>query len=100
MKVWDRGASIFLRSEDMKRSTVKKVKPILHSRTVGIDLGDRFSHYCVLDKDGTVIEKGRFKTTQNGVASHFEGLPRMRAAMETGTHSAWVSQLLTTSGTK
>jgi len=31
--------------------------------TVGIDLGDRFSHFCALDADGTVIAEGRVATT-------------------------------------
>ncbi len=26
--------------------------------TIGIDLGDRYSHYCVLDKGGEVLEEG------------------------------------------
>jgi len=74
---------------------MKKVKPVMHSNTVGIDLGDKFSHYCLLGKDGELIEEGRFKTTRGGLAAHFEGLPKIRVALETGTHSAWISQLLT-----
>ena len=64
-------------------------------KTVGIDLGDKFSHYCVLAEGGDVVEEGRIKTTPDGFTSHFQGLPKMRIALETGTHSAWVSQLLT-----
>ncbi len=32
--------------------------------TIGIDLGDRYSHYCVLDKDGEVLEEGRLSTNR------------------------------------
>jgi transposase len=78
----------------MKRSVLKKVNPMVHSQTVGIDLGDKFSHYCLLGKDGELLEEGRFRTTRDGLGSHFEGLPKMRVAIETGIHSAWVSQLL------
>lgn len=78
----------------MKRSVMKKVSPSGHSRTIGIDLGDKFSHYCLLENEGELIEEGRFRTTREGVRSHFENLPKMRVALETGTHSAWVSQLL------
>ena len=74
---------------------MKKASPALPSRIVGIDLGDQFSHYCLLGQDGELIEDGRFRTTREGLASHFEGLASMRVALETGTHSAWVSQLLT-----
>ncbi len=28
--------------------------------TVGVDLGDRFSRYCALNRDGEVIEEGRW----------------------------------------
>jgi transposase len=68
------------------------------SRTVGLDLGDKFSHYCVLAESGDVVEEGRIKTTCEGFTSHFQGVPRMRIALETGIHSAWVSQLLTSFG--
>jgi transposase len=79
----------------VKRS--KKLEAALATgcKTVGIDLGDKFSHYCVLADDGDVVEEGRIKTTPDGLTSHFQGLPKMRIALETGTHSAWVSQLLT-----
>jgi hypothetical protein len=30
--------------------------------TVGLDLGDRFSHYCMLNGDGDAIETGRIQT--------------------------------------
>jgi transposase len=63
-------------------------------RTVGVDLGDRFSHYCVLNRDGEVIEEGRVRTNEEAFRRHWEGEPRQRIAMETGTHSPWVYRLL------
>jgi transposase len=65
-----------------------------NGKTVGIDLGDKFSHYCVLDPEGRAVEEGRLRTARQGFSAHFEGVPRMRIAIETGGHSAWVSQLL------
>lgn len=70
-----------------------------HSRprpavTVGIDLGDRFSHYCVLNEYSEVIEEGRMATTRAALEKHFRGEGGQRIAVECGTHSAWVSQLL------
>src|SRR5690242_11701198 len=70
----------------------------LDSKTVGINLDDRLSYYCVVGSDGDLVEEGRVKTTREGFTSHFQGLPGMRIAVETGTHSAWVSQLLTSFG--
>jgi hypothetical protein len=66
--------------------------------TVGIDLGDRFSHYCLLNSDGDVIEEGRMQSTEAALRRHFEGEPQLRIALECGTHSPWVSRLLKTLG--
>jgi transposase len=62
--------------------------------TIGIDLGDVWSHYCTLNEDGEVVDRGRFRTTPSGVEKWFTDLPRARVAMETGTHSIWVSEQL------
>jgi transposase len=62
--------------------------------TIGIDLGDVWSHYCTLNEDGEVVDRGRFRTTLAGVEKWFTDVPRARVAMETGTHSIWVSEQL------
>src|ERR1035437_8465622 len=66
--------------------------------TLGLDLGDRYSHYCLLNGDGAVIEEGRMQSTEAALRRHFEGEPCLRIALECGTHSPWVSRLLTTMG--
>jgi len=63
-------------------------------RTVGLDLGDRFSHYCILNAHGEVIEEGRIATTEKGLRQQFANVPRQRIALECGTHSPWVSRRL------
>ena len=62
--------------------------------TIGIDLGDRKSHICVLDAVGEIVEESRIATTPKAMRARFEGLARTRIAFEVGTHSAWVSELL------
>jgi transposase len=62
--------------------------------TIGIDLGDVWSHYCTLNQDGEVVDRGRFRTTPAGVDKWFTDLPRVRVAMEAGTHSIWISEQL------
>ena len=62
--------------------------------TVGMDLGDRTIHVCVLDEAGTVVERSKVQTTREGIRKRFETPRRMRIAMEVGTHSPWVSRLL------
>ncbi len=73
------------------RETEWKERP---EQTVGVDLGDRFSRYCVLNSDGEVIEEGRVATSKEGFRRQWEGEPRQRIIVETGTHSPWVSRLL------
>ena len=62
--------------------------------TIGIDLGDVRSHYCTLNEEGEVVDRGRFLTTPTGVERWFTDLPPVRNAMEAGIHSIWISQQL------
>lgn len=62
--------------------------------TVGLDLGDRLSHFVVLDGSGRQIDQGRLATTEGVLGGHFSHRAPMRIALETGTHSPWVSRLL------
>jgi transposase len=61
-------------------------------------MGDRFSRYCLLNEEGDVIEEGRTQSTEAALRRHFASEPRMRIALECGTHSPWVSRLLTALG--
>ena len=63
-------------------------------RTIGIDLGDVWSHYCTLNEEGELVDRGRFRTTPTGVERWFTDLPSVRIAMEAGTHSIWVCEQL------
>lgn len=85
------------RSDRTKRSTsgrVVEVSAVGRTWTVGMDLGDRTSHLCVLDEAGIVVERGKVQTTRESFRKRFEGQTRMRIAIEVGTHSPWVSRLL------
>ena len=66
--------------------------------TIGLDLGDRSSWYCVLDEAGEVLLEQRLGTTPKAVREVFGGMPRSRIALETGMHSPWVSRLLSKLG--
>jgi transposase len=66
--------------------------------TIGLDLGDRSSHYCILDEAGNVILEHSLPTTPKGIHQVFSRTPRCRIALETGTHSPWVSRQLTALG--
>src|SRR5260370_38069012 len=53
-----------------------------------------WSHYCTLNEDGEVVDRGRFRTTPSGVEKWFTDLPKARIAMEGGAHPLWVSEQL------
>jgi transposase len=66
--------------------------------TVGLDLGDRNSWYCVLDEAGQIQLEQRVRTTAKALGEDFGTMPRSRIALETGTHSPWISRLLSALG--
>jgi len=66
--------------------------------TIGMDLGDRFTYYCVLDEAGEVLVEQKLPTTKPAIKQVFGRIPRSRVAMETGAHSPWVSRQLTQLG--
>jgi transposase len=81
----------------MKKSS-KSEQPLNISlqpeRTVGLDLGDRYSHYCIVTRHGEWIEEGRIQSTEAALLKQFGNEEPLRIALEAGTHSPWVSRLL------
>ena len=72
--------------------------PMAGSITIGIDLGDKTSRYCVLNPQGEVAKQSSVAMTRKAVAQTFGAMPRSRIALEVGTHSPWVSRLLSSLG--
>lgn len=66
--------------------------------TVGLDLGDRHSHFVILDSEGRIVEEGRVGTNEEALRRKFSSRSPMRIAIETGTHSPWISRQLTEYG--
>jgi transposase len=60
----------------------------------GLDLGDKDSQICICTPEGTIVEQAKVRTTTPGLARRFQSCEPMRIALETGTHSPWVSRLL------
>ncbi len=86
---------------------MKKIRTVARNRneifkepklTIGLDLGDRTSHYCILNEAGEVLLEHSLPTTPKGIQQIFSRIPRSRIALETGTHSPWVSRQLTQLG--
>jgi len=92
-----------LKAQIKRRPAMKKVstRAAAQSRnisqqklTIGLDLGDRNSWYCVLDETGRIQLEQRVRTTAKALQEVFGGMPRSRIALEIGTHSPWISRLL------
>ena len=62
--------------------------------TVGVDVGDKRSWFCILDEEGEIVVKGSLPTTPNGFKKQFELLGPSRIALEVGAHSRWISEQL------
>jgi len=78
-------------------STVARPRKQIFKRqqlTIGIDLGDRFSYYCVLDAAGELMVEQKLPTTKLAMKQVFGRMPSSRVALETGVHSPWVSRQL------
>jgi transposase len=65
---------------------------------IGLDLGDRWSRYCVLDSAGAILEEDRVRSSAESLRERFGSLTSTRIVIETGTHSPWVSRVLEVMG--
>jgi transposase len=67
--------------------------------TAGMDLGDNYSHLCLIDTaNGELIEGSRLRTTPEAMRRRFDSERPLHIAIEVGTHPPWVSRLLTECG--
>lgn len=68
---------------------------------VGIDLGDRENEVCVLDRNGDIVRTTTIDNTAEGINAFFDRFDRPRdvlVAVEAGSHSPWISELLENRG--
>ena len=62
--------------------------------TVGMDMGDKKHDICILDAEGEITKRSGVSNTVIGIRKYFSKLPPCLVAMEAGTHSRWVSNIL------
>lgn len=62
--------------------------------TIGVDLGDRWSRYCIVDTAGTIAQEDRVRTTPEALEECLGKIRSSRIVIEAGVHSPWVSRLL------
>ena len=55
--------------------------------TVGLDVGDRYTHVCVLGSGGEVVRERRVRTTAPALGGALIGLPPARVVLEAGPRS-------------
>jgi Transposase len=66
--------------------------------TVGVDLGDKWSNFCIVGLDGEKLTEGELRTTQEDFAEFFKLMAAARVVMEVGTHSAWARDVVASCG--
>ena len=71
-----------------------ELTPNLDRLTVGVDLGDQWSRYCILGFEGETLSEGQLATREAEVAEFFQALPPARVVMEVGTYSPWVQEVI------
>jgi transposase len=83
----------------------KSTKKTMSSKTmkegvaaVGIDLSDRTGHYYAIDVEGLLIEEGSVMLVAPELQRWAGSMAKTVMAIEAGTHSPWISRLLSACG--
>lgn len=63
------------------------------TKTIGLDLGDRRSSYCLISAGGAILEEAQVPTTKEALMSLFDRLEPCRIVMEACGHVHWISKL-------
>jgi transposase len=66
--------------------------------TVGLDVGDRYSHFYVIDGESHRVEDGRVATTPQAIERWCRVMPPSRIVIESSTHSPWISRVVHAAG--
>jgi transposase len=82
------------------RKTATQIRQLAAKQrlTIGLDLGDQSTRYCILDEGGDVVSEDQLPTTKAGLDSLFAKMASSRIALEVGTHSPWMSRYLASMG--
>ena len=75
------------RENETERKPKDVAAPNRDRLTVGVDLGDQWSNYCILGLEGETLAEGQLQTTREHVAEFFGGLSAARVIIEVGTPS-------------
>jgi len=99
MNPWSCSKTVRCRDTSQARLLATLVlSTVLTTTAMGIDIGDRKSHVCILDQAGEVSLETTIATTPNGVASLVNGYPGARVVYEVCTHSPWITPIVDAHG--
>ena len=62
--------------------------------TIGLDIGDRHTHVCVLGSAAEIVSEQRVRTAMDTLTHALGELPASRVVLEAGPRSPWVSRLV------
>jgi transposase len=68
------------------------------NKVIGLDLGDKQNVAVVFEEDGTEHEAVKIINTKEAIRMYFSKQAGAVVVMEAGTHSGWISRLLTSMG--
>jgi transposase len=79
---------------NVTKTTIREIRKQAsqHQLTIGLDLGDRTTHVCIINEQGEIVMQDELSTTKTGLNRLFEKLASTRVALEAGTHSPWASR--------
>lgn len=72
----------------------------MNNITIGMDLGDKKHIVCVMGKTGRVLHEGSLNNNKETLGELFSKYKGATVAIEAGTHSPWISRLLSSLGCK
>lgn len=70
----------------------------MESITIGMDLGDKTNFVCILDNTGNVQQSKPIENNMESIEKFFKQYKGATVAIEAGTHSPWISRLLSSMG--
>lgn len=62
--------------------------------TVGLDVGDKNTHFCALDGERKVLKRGSFPTRRGNLEQALLEFPGAKVVLEAGSQSPWMARVL------
>lgn len=66
--------------------------------TIGLDVGDRRTHFSAIDVDRRVLSSGSFPTTKDALLKQLAAFGGARVVLEAGSQSPWMSRVMRAKG--